>query len=360
MKGLFYITKSFKLNIMKLNLLFSKITFAFILISQFVFSQDFSTQAYFSNFKVSYVGSDQYIHYNYDVQGKYRGYNLAMYFNTVSNDTRIFTNSVFDDSNYDPIYYPTSTTIDTWNLIWDDFSKVKNALKYILVIKTWPVYNSDGSILIPELTKTLEYIRPIETPNLTVTSVQVYSSSSGVKIFDSNTSSNGGPQLQKNASYQFKVIVTKTGNAAVNNLRFDLCQFNILQGDYPTVPPKTVKTQYLSFGQAQNSAVVTTETTIADFGSDYFMGIAFHLDKDNTIAETNENDNIKLLGAAYHGKMANIGDNIEVSVYDINGNLLKKLKTTSDDTDFMNVKSQLGSGKYILRSNEKSRQVLIK
>ncbi|WP_210151172.1 T9SS type A sorting domain-containing protein [Chryseobacterium scophthalmum] len=90
------------------------------------------------------------------------------------------------------------------------------------------------------------------------------------------------------------------------------------------------------------------------------MGVAFHLDKDNTIAETNENDNIKLLGAGYHSKMANIGDKIEVNVYNMNGNLLKKLKTTSDDTDFMNIKSQLGSGKYILRTNEKSRQVLIK
>lgn len=345
---------------MKLNLLFSKIAFAFILISQFVFSQDFNTQADFSNFKVSYVGSDQYIHYNYDVQGKYRGYNLAMYYNVVSNDTRIFTNSVFDDSNYDPIYYPTSTTIDTWNLIWDDFSKVKNALKYILVIKTWPVYNNDGSILIPELTKTLEYVRPIETPNLKVTSIQVYSSLSSVKIFDSNTSSNGGPQLQRNVSYKFVAGITKTGNAAINNLRVDLCQFNILQGNYPTVSPKTVKTQYLSFGQADNNVDIAFETTIADFGSDDFMGIAFHLDKDNTIVETNENDNITLLGAGYHARMANIGDKIEVSVYDMNGNLLKKLKTTSDDTDFMNVKSQLGSGKYILRSNEKSRQVLIK
>ncbi|MCD1118398.1 hypothetical protein [Chryseobacterium turcicum] len=342
---------------MKLNLVFSKIAFAFILISQFVFSQDFSTQANFSNFKVSYVGPDQFIHYNYDVQGKYRGYNLAMYFNTVSDDKRIFTNSVFDDSNYDPIYYPTSTTIDTWNLIWDDYSKVKNAVKYILVIKTWPVYNIDGSILIPELTKTLEYTAPTTTPNLTVTSVQIYSSSSGVKIFDSTTSSNGGPQLQKNASYKFKVTVTKTGNAAINNLRFDLCQYDALQGTYPGVSPQAVKTQYLNIGQTENSTIAETETTIANFGSNSFIGIAFHLDKDNIIPETDKNDNIKLLTAAYHGRIAN---QVDVSVYDMSGNFLKKLKTTSDDTDFMNVKSQLGSGKYILRSNEKSRQVLIK
>ena len=344
---------------MKLNLLFSKITFVFILLSQFVFSQDFNTQADFSNFKVSYVGSDQFIHYNYDAQGKYRGYNLTMYFNSVSDDKRIFTTSIVDDSNYDPIYYPTSTTINTWNLIWDDYSKVKNAVKYILVIKTWPVYGIDGSILIPELTKTLEYTAPTTTPNLTVTSVQIYSSSSGIKIFDSTTNSNG-PQLQKNASYKFVATVTKTGNAAVNNLRFDLCQYDILQGSYPTVPPKAIKTQYINFTQAQNSALVTTETTIADFGSNSFMGVAFHLDKDNIIVETNENDNIKLLGAGYHGKMANFKDQIEIGVYDMNGNLLKKLKTTSDDKDFMNVKSQLGSGKYILRSNEKSRQILIK
>ncbi|KFF00158.1 hypothetical protein IX39_05725 [Chryseobacterium formosense] len=345
---------------MKLNLLFNKITFIFIFISQLVFSQDFNTQADFSNFKVSYVGSDQYIHYNYDVQGKYRGYNLAMYYNVVSNNTRIFTNSVFDDSNYDPIYYPTSTTIDTWNLIWDDYSKVKNAVKYILVIKTWPVYNDDGSILIPELTKTLGYTAPTTTPNLTITTFQVYSSSSGIKIFDSNTSSNGGPQLQKNASYKFLVTVTKTGNAAINNLRFDLSQYDALQGTYPSVSPKAVKTQYLNIGQTQNSAIVETETTIADFGSNSFIGIAFHLDKDNLIPETNENDNIKLLAAGYHGKMANITDQVDVDVYDMNGNLLKKLKTTSEDTDFVKVKSQLGSGKYILRSNEKSRQVLIK
>ncbi|MDF2831277.1 MULTISPECIES: hypothetical protein [Chryseobacterium] len=327
-----------------------------ILLFLTAFISHFTSQIVASDLKVILDKPNSKVRYNFLFSGTYYRVETTLYKNSISPSNRIAYGIQEDESEYADIVYPPGYVYNDFMTQTNDWA-YQPATQYILTINA---YEKSGGPVANIYTKTLTYVPPIETPNLTVTSVQVYSSLSGVKIFDSNTSSNGGPQLQKNASYQFKVTVTKTGNAAVNNLRFDLCQFNILQGDYPTVPPKAIKTQYINFTQAQNSALVTTETTIADFGSNSFMGIAFHLDKDNTIAETNENDNIKLLGAGYHGKMANIGDNIEVSVYDINGNLLKTLKTTSDDTDFMNVKSQLGSGKYILRSNEKSRQVLIK
>jgi len=237
-------------------------------------------------------------------------------------------------------------------------SAYQPATIYILVIEA---YEKTNGPVANHYTKTLTYTPPVETPNLSILSVQIYSSLSGVKIYDSSTNGNNSPQLQKNASYKFVARMRKTGNAYVQNIRFDLCQYDIQQGSYPSVSPKAIKTEYFNLSQTQNDANVEFETTIADFGANSVMGIAFHLDKDNTIVETNENDNIALLGAGYHSRVANISkDKIEVDVYDMNGNLLKKLATTSDDTSFMNVKSKLSSGKYILKSKERSRQVLIK
>ncbi len=326
-----------------------------ILLFLTAFISHFTSQITASDLKVILDKPNNKVRYNFLFSGTYYRVETTLYKNSISPSNRIAYGIQEDESEYADIVYPPGYVYNDFMTQTNDWA-YQPATQYILTINA---YEKSGGSVANIYTKTLTYVPPIETPNLTITSIQIYSSLSGVKIFDSTTSSNG-PQLQKNAMYRFVARVTKTGNAAVNNLRFDLCQYNILQGSYPTVPPKAVETQYLNFAQTSNTANVTIETTIADFGSDNFMGIAFHLDKDNTIAETNENDNIKLLGAGYHGKMSNIGDNIEVSVYDMNGNLLKKLKTTSDDTDFMNVKSQLGSGKYILRTNEKSRQVLIK
>lgn len=323
----------------------------FILLMQTVFSNSFA-QLNASNLMVSPDKNTRFVHYSFDFSGTYFRVETTLYKNSISNANRIAYGVREDESEYAPINYPVGGKYTNFMYNPDDFA-YSPATKYIIVVNAWEYVNTPGQTI------TLTYTPPIQTPNLAMTSFQIYSSSSGVKIFDSNTSNNG-PQLQKNASYKFKVVVTKSGNAAVNNVRFDLCQYDISQGSYPTVSPKKVETQYLNFGQTHNSAEVTIETSIADFGSNNFIGIAFHLDKDNTVAETNENDNIRLLGTGYHGKMANIGEIIEVGVYDMNGNFIKKLKTTSNDTDFINVKSQLSSGKYILRSNEKSNQVLIK
>lgn len=110
-----------------------------------------------------------------------------MYYNVISDESRIFTNSVFDDSNSDPIYYPTLTTINTWNLIWDNYNQVRDATKYILVIKTWPVFNNDGSVLVPELTKTLTYTKPAQIiPNLKIDGYKIVEPGNNDKvIYDS-------------------------------------------------------------------------------------------------------------------------------------------------------------------------------
>lgn len=326
-----------------------------ILLFLTAFISHFTSQIVASDLKVILDKPDNKVRYNFLFSGIAFRVETTLYKNSILPSNRIAYAIQEDESELANIVYPPGYVYNEF-MTQTNESAYQPALQYILVINA---YEKTNGPVANHYTTTLTYVPPIQTPNLTITAIQIYSSLSGVKIFDSTTSSNG-PQLQKNASYKFVATVTKTGNAPINNLRFDLCQYDILQGSYPTVPPKAIKTQYINFTQAQNSALVTTETTIADFSSNSFMGVAFHLDKDNTIAETNENDNIKLLGAGYHSKMANIGDKIEVNVYDMNGNLLKKLKTNSDDTDFMNIKSQLDSGKYILRSNEKSRQVLIK
>ncbi|WP_210151171.1 hypothetical protein [Chryseobacterium scophthalmum] len=128
-----------------------------------------------------------------------------------------------DESELANIVYPPGYVYNEF-MTQTNESAYQPALQYILVINA---YEKTNGPVANHYTTTLTYVPPIQTPNLTITAIQIYSSLSGVKIFDSTTSSNG-PQLQKNASYKFVATVTKTGNAPINNLRFDLCQYDIL------------------------------------------------------------------------------------------------------------------------------------
>jgi len=309
-----------------------------------------------SNFKVELDKINNYIHWSFNFSGDYFRVQTTVYKNSISESNRIAYGIKEDEAWYEPIHYPDGSIYSDWNFN-PNSSAFVNVTKYVLVIKAWEVTNS------PELTLTLEYTPPAPpvnvTPNLSIAAIQVFNSSN-VKIYDSSTNPGGSFSLKKNNTYTFITKVKKTGNVAVNNVRLDLFQYDRYWGDYPNTSPSTPQTQNLNFSAGETEKNVTFLTNIINFGAQAnAMGVAFHVDKNNTIAETNENDNIGIVVAGYQNRIAS-PEIVDVSVYDANGNFIKTVETTSNDSDFINVKSKLGSGKYILKSKEQSRQVLIK
>jgi|GEM_PF-1695408 len=335
------------------------ITLLFILLSSnLVFSQIistnplsiFNTTADFSNFKVINVTNSQNnprIYYNYDIKGTYRGYNLTMYYNSISDDTRIFTNSVFDDSNYDPISYPSLTTIQTWNTIWDDYQNVKNASKYYLVVKTWPVFNPDGSILIPELTKTLTYTPPAPpTPiNLKIKEVIITDPITGAIKYNSN---NSGPiGLRQGKSYVFKVTVQKEGNIAVNNVEINSYQYN----GYYVYPYVQLYNNYLAtinFSANESTKTYQFEQFIPTFNgfNDVPLCLVFDVDKNKNIVESNESDNIfEKCGTGFspnspYGRFEAI---------DINGKPLRTYESTTEKEAISKTVNEFGINSFYLK-----------
>lgn len=307
-----------------------------------------------SNFKVPQDPSGNF-RYSFNLSGTYFRVEIRIYKNSISENNQIIYNSLVDDSEYEPIVYPQGFTYNGYAA-----KPFVAANTYILELKAWE-YEGQGAT--PAATATLSYTPPVapvlEKPNLSIAAIQVFNSSN-VKIYDSSTNPGGSFSLKKNNTYTFITKVKKTGNVAVNNVRLDLFQYDRYWGDYPNTSPSTPQTQNLNFSAGETEKNVTFLTNIINFGAQAnAMGVAFHVDKNNTIAETNENDNIGIVVAGYQNRIAS-PEIVDVSVYDANGNFIKTVETTSNDSDFINVKSKLGSGKYILKSKEQSRQVLIK
>lgn len=294
-----------------------------------------------------------------------------MYYNVISDESRIFTNSVFDDSNSDPIYYPTLTTINTWNLIWDNYNQVRDATKYILVIKTWPVFNNDGSVLVPELTKTLTYTKPAQIiPNLKIDGYKIVEPGNNDKvIYDSyNPGQYPNPKfVQFSKNYLYTIFIKKEGNVAVNNVNVNWGVYDSYWGNYPNFGPRSWTNSTLNFSATESIKSVTFFKNIPNFStSTVNFGAVFHVDRNNSISETNENDNYLFFTAPaypigtilkndFNESISNENNSktIVVDVLDENGKLIKTSKISVSDKNFNILKKELGRGNYFFKVDNK-------
>lgn len=318
-----------------------------------------------SNLKVTDPGDD-IIYYQFNFSGDFYRVETTLYKNSILPENRIAYGVQEDEAELQNIHYPEG-------YIYKDFMYNPSVYahlpvnRHILVIHAYQ--KTDGPVA-NHYTKTLTVVPggPTQSivPDFSIGRIQIFRDKFNVNqfthlFFDTdNLATYPGTALNKDTKYKFVVTInSQTGsNTADPEPIFTLSQCLTKNGNYPS---NILKSQNINL-QLKNTTSQTIEFFETTYNSsDYdWASLAFHVDKGNLISESNENNNLKILQTQLFPKNFTIAGKVSVNVYDADGNFIKTLETTSDDTDFKNVKSKLGSGKYILRSNKSSQQVLIK
>nr|WP_314499385.1 hypothetical protein [uncultured Chryseobacterium sp.] len=316
------------------------------------------------------------IHYSFKFEGTYFKVDTKVYRNTISPSTLVASGSREDDSEYQPINYPPGNVFASWSYNYNDSAYPDGSNMYILIIKAWeksgiPIY----------VTKTLSVEKTIpgtSNPNPTATNLKIDGFvitepfNNNKIIFDSyhaNQYPSPTKLVQSTKTYNFKVTVRKEGTAALNNVNLTFLQYDQSWGTYPNTSPASPQNKQINFGTNDNLKSVDFLSNIINFNGSQLitLGLAFHVDKNSAVAETNESDNYRVIHVQGYPagtvlKSANFGETealISVDVLDEKGKHIKTLTTSENDTDLLNVKKQLEPGNYYFKTNRSTKRVKI-
>jgi len=315
-----------------------------------------------SNFKVDALSTANHrMDYSFNITGTYFKVDMNVYKNSVSQQNLISYESRIDESNFEQFTYPPGYKLSTYS--WN-YYETTTPSKFILVVEAW---ENQGT---PKMTQTLEYTPPVPiVPNFKIDGFVITEPFNNNKtIFDSYNPGQYPPPtklVQSTKTYNFKVFVRKEGAVAVNNVDIDLLQYDAYWGTYPNTSPGSSLNKKINFTASETVKSVDFLSNIIGFNPSQtiVLGLAFHVDKNLNIVETNESDNYRVLHVQGYPAGSSLRTQetelLEVTVLDEGGKEIKKVKTTSEDTNLTEVKKELTPGNYYLKTKNSVKRVKI-
>jgi hypothetical protein len=305
------------------------------------------------NFKVDALSTANHrMDYSYDISGTFFKVDMYVYKNSVAQENLISYNSKIDESNFEQFTFPPGFRYSTYSL---NYYESTTPAKFILVIEAWE--NPE----MPKMTQTLTYTPPApQKPDFSIARIQIYRDKFNTNdyshlFFDSQDTANyPGTAFNKGTKYKFVVTVYNTGSLTSQNSTLTLIQGLSQSGTYPSGTALKTYDAAVSIANTNIKTVEFYETLISP-SQDYVPAyLAFHIDKNNTADELNENNNIKIQQASLYptsitipGKSANL---TSIKVFNEKGNLLKEYSVKKDEKIENKIVEDFGAGNYFIKS----------
>lgn len=335
------------------NILKQTITLLFVTL----FVSYFNSQITASSLMVNLDQPNTTISYSFNFSGTFYKVETSLYKNSVSPSNKIAFGVKEDESDYANIIYPPG-------YVYSDFMDNQNssaytpATKYFLVIDAW---EQTGGSVANYYTQTLTYTPPApQKPDFSIARIQIYRDKFNTNdyshlFFDSQDTANyPGTAFNKGTKYKFVVTVYNTGSLTNQNSTLTLIQGLSQSGTYPSGTALKTYDAAVSIANTNIKTVEFYETLISP-SQDYVPAyLAFHIDKNNTADELNENNNIKIQQASLYptsitipGKSANL---TSIKVFNEKGNLLKEYSVKKDEKIENKIVEDFGAGNYFIKS----------
>lgn len=323
-----------------------------------IFATEFKAQIIANSLNVNKNYSTKMIYYSFNFTGTYFRVETTLYKHNISDTNRIAYGIKEDESEYQPIHYPPGT-------IYYDFMNNQNESAYASTSQYLLVINAWEHIGAPMQTITLTYNPPAAPKSdFSIERIQVYRDKFNVNdfshlFFDSqNLSQYSGTAFNKGTKYKFVVTVNNSGAFPSQNPMFTISQGLQQNGNYPNGNISKSSDTPVAMTNTSLKTIEFYETIITP--QDYAIGyLAFHMNKTNTIAESNENNNYKVLQTSFYpasfiiaGRNNNNNENIKI--FNAKGQYLKKYLIKKDEKVEQKISEEFGIGDYFIQSENRS------